>query len=262
MNDLEQLKALGFSQYEINCYLTLVTHHPANGSQLSKLSGIARSRIYDVLRNMTRKGLAMETESGLYVPLPPEELLKRLQAQFNGNIELLKKQLEAVSAETSYEYIWTIRGYAAVIQKAKEMIASASNELYVRLFPQAGSMLQRDLKTAARRGVGVRYIAMGEVPLAFDIQVIHPESHRLVEAIGGRSFDIIADRAEALVGIFESGKEEQTPINWTRNRWFIQANRDSLRHDFYHFFLNKVLDQGQMLSQHEQYIYDFIKADD
>ena len=50
------LKELGFSQYEAACYVALVGDHPLNGSQLSKISGIARSRIYDVLRSLLAKG--------------------------------------------------------------------------------------------------------------------------------------------------------------------------------------------------------------
>ena len=53
----EQLKELGFSRYEIACYLALVARHPANGSQVSKLSGVARSKVYDVLRSMADRGL-------------------------------------------------------------------------------------------------------------------------------------------------------------------------------------------------------------
>ena len=48
MDTYSNLKELGFSQYEATCYMALVSEHPLNGSQLSKKSGIARSRIYDV----------------------------------------------------------------------------------------------------------------------------------------------------------------------------------------------------------------------
>lgn len=54
----KQLTGLGFSRYEIACYLSLVEHHPANGSQLSRSSGIARSKIYDVLRSLEAEGLS------------------------------------------------------------------------------------------------------------------------------------------------------------------------------------------------------------
>jgi sugar-specific transcriptional regulator TrmB len=210
---------------------------------------------------MTKKGLVMEAENGLYVPLPPDELMKRLRNRFESNLSILKKQLAEASQEITYEYIWVIRGYEEVLKKAGEMIRSARKELYVRLFPKAGRILERDLQEAAARGVDVRYISMGDTPLTFDIQVVHPEPDRLLESIGGRSFDIIADRSESLVGIFEEGNEDLSPINWTRNRWFIIANRDSLRHDFFHYFLHKVYDQKKELSEREKRIYKLIKSD-
>ncbi len=259
--DMEKLKALGFSKYEINCYLALAAHHPANGSQLSKISGIARSRIYDVLRKMIRKGFVMEVENGLYVPLPPEEFIKRLKTRFDDSLKALEQRLAEPTRHLAYEYIWSIRGYNTVIGKARQMIAAASSELYIRLFPQAGQLLEEDLKAAEKRGVAIRYIAMGKVPLNFEVQVIHPGTENLMKTIGGRSFDIIADKSEALVGIFEDGQEDTSPISWTRNRWFVIANRDSLRHDFYHYFLEKTYDRQKPLNEREKRIYNIIKAD-
>jgi sugar-specific transcriptional regulator TrmB len=261
MTDYDKLKNLGFSQYEITCYLTLAAQHPINGSQLSSISGIARSRVYDVLRNMVRKGLVLDIGGGLYVPLPPEELYKRLQRQFDDSLSTFKSQLNGSASQASYEFIWMIRGYEQVMAKAREMIAGARKELYVRLFADSGRLLESDLKQAQSRGVGIRYIAMGAMPQSFEIQVTHPDADHLLETIGGRSFDVIADKSEALVGIFEEGRQDVSPINWTRNRWFVIANRDSLRHDFYHYFLNKIIEQDARLSEREHRIYEFIKAD-
>lgn len=261
MNDADRLKYLGLTQYEINAYLTLTSHHPVNGSQLSRFSGIARSRIYDVLRSLTNKGFVCQVENSQYIPLPPEELYKRLQQQFEDGLSSLKQQVSNASPDGMYEFIWSIRGYEQVIGKAREMIASARNELYVRLFPESGDLLAADLKAAEARGVQIRYISMGPEPVSFEIQVVHPGSAALSDIIGGRSFDIIADKAEALVGIFETGREDASPINWTRNRWFVIANRDSLRHDFYHYFLEKTYDRGQALDDYEQHMYALIKKD-
>ena len=258
---INKLQDLGFSQYEISCYLTLAGNHPINGSQLSKLSGIARSRIYDVLHNMSRKGLVQEIDNGLYVPLPPDELIKRLRNQFEDNISILNKQLDEVSQGSDFEYIWTLMGYKKVMDRAVEMIKEAQKELYVRLFPRVGKILDTHLHEAENRGVEIRYISMGEVPLTFDIQVIHPESEKLIYALGGRSLDIIADKTEALSGIFEKGREDFSPISWTRNQWFVIAGRDSLRHDFYHYFLDKTYDRQEKLTEKEQRIYKLIKSD-
>lgn len=262
MEEASKLPEFGFTQYETACYIALVTEHPSNGSRLSKASGVARSRIYDVLRNLTRKGIVFEVEPGLYVPLPPDELKKRLRSRFETNLSILESQFDAISARNDYEYLLTLQGYDAVLQKAGDIITNAQQELYVRLFPETAIRLENQLRDASTRGVGIRYITMGEIPMSFDHQVIHPEADRMREKIGGESIDIISDKSEALVGIFEEGRENSSPVIWTRNKWFVIANRDSLRHDFYHYFLDKVYDRNEPLSKKEQQIYAFIKADD
>lgn len=262
MSEPGKLMEFGFSQYETACYMALVAHHPTNGSQLSRLSGVARSRIYDVLRTLSRKGLVFEIEQGQYVPLPPDELKKRLRSRFETNLSILEDQLNSISAETSYEYILTVSGYEDVMEKAGEIIDTAEKELYVRLFPNTGKRLEARLINAANKGVGIRYISMGPMGQTFDIQIEHPASDRLFEKIGGESIDIISDKSEALVGMFEKGNEDASKVIWTKNRWFVVGNRDSLRHDFYHYFLNKTYDRKEELTEQEKHIYAFIRADD
>jgi sugar-specific transcriptional regulator TrmB len=256
------LRDFAFSQYESSCYLALLAHHPANGSQLSRLSGIARSRIYDVLRGLTKKKVIFEIEKGLYVPLPFEELKKRLRSQFESNIRLLEEQLREANDRTGFEYLFTLSGIEEVVAKAKDIIDGAETELYLRLFPDTWKRLRRRIDRAVSRGVGVRFVAMGDMGTVYDLQVPHPDAPLLRERLGGESADLVADRAEALAGIFETGKEDRSPFIWTRNRWFVTANRDSLRHDFYHYFLDKLYERGLPLSERDRRIYRFIKGDD
>jgi HTH-type transcriptional regulator, sugar sensing transcriptional regulator len=256
------LQDFAFSKYESSCYLALLTKHPSNGSQLSKLSGIARSRIYDVLRGLVKKKLVFEIEKGLYVPLPFEELKKRLSTQFESNLKTLDEQLDAMVEQANFEYLFTLNGVEEVITKAKDIINSARQELYLRLFPDTWERLRKDIDRATRRGVIIRFISMGQMASTYDIQVFHPDFDNIRRKIGGESIDIIADKAEAIAGIFEIGNVNHSPFIWTRNHWFVIANRDSLRHDFYHYFLDKLYEQGQPLSARDRQIYTFIKADD
>ncbi len=203
----------------------------------------------------------MKVNSGKYVPLPPDELVRRLQKKFGNNIDAFEKHIKKISKKNNLEYVWSITGYDNVMEKAKELIQEAEDEIYVRLFPEADRHLDKVLIAADKRGVKIRYIAMGDIKKKFDIQVTHPENEHLQQTIGGRSIEIIIDKKEALVGIFKTDDEDASPINWTRNQWFIVANRDSLRHDFYHSFLAKILDQNLELTQNEKRIYKIIKQD-
>ena len=256
------LRDFAFSKYESSCYIALVTHHPSNGSQLSKLSGIARSRIYDVLRSLVKKQVVFEIEKGQYVPLPFEELKKKLRNQFESNLINLEVQLDSMTIKPEFDYLLTLNGYDEVLAKAKDIINDAGYELYLRLFPNTWQYLKKEIDKAMKRGVGIRFIAMGPMNTDYEIQANHPNFINLEQKIGGESIDIIADKAEALTGIFQNGKPDQSPFIWTKNHWFVIANRDSLRHDFYHYFLDKLYDRLEPLSLQDKTIYEFIKADD
>jgi len=51
----ESLKAIGFSDYEILIYLTLISESSMNAKKLSKVSGVPYSRIYNILNLLLKK---------------------------------------------------------------------------------------------------------------------------------------------------------------------------------------------------------------
>ncbi len=260
--DLPQnLTQLGLSRYEISAYLALVGHHPINGSQLSRISGVPRARIYDVLRILTDKGFVVEAGDGMYVPLPPEEFIKRLRHTFSSVLDILEEKIEAAATTTSYDYVWTIRGYDKVMDKAREMIGSAQKEIYTRLYPSEGNILSRHLEKAHQDRVSVKYISMGPCPVTVDLQVVHPEPDQIEADHGGRTFDLVVDKKELLVGLFEKGKSDRSPINWAKNHWFVITIRDSLRHDFYHYILHTLYRKKGLLTKRERALYEKITRD-
>jgi hypothetical protein len=71
----------------------------------------------------------------------------------------------------------------------------------------------------------------------------------------------VRDKVEILVGMFERGREDASPINWAKNHWFVMAIREGIRHDFFHYFMHKTYDLGQKLSEAEKELYELIKND-
>ena len=254
-------KMLGLSESELSAYVALFRNNPVNGSQLSKTSGIPRSRIYDVLRGMKQKGMVMELADGKFVPLPPKEFVNRLRNRYESELEELEEMLQDTTDGATYDYFWTLYGYADVITKSKEMIATAKKDLYVLLFPEEARELDPYLKSAEERGVQVKYVSMGIPQTEFEYQVIHPNSADISNEQQGRVFDVVKDNEEILVGLFKKGQEDKSPINWARNHWFVMAIRESVRHDFFHCYLEKVVDQGLELTAEEKRVYEVIKQD-
>jgi HTH-type transcriptional regulator, sugar sensing transcriptional regulator len=119
--------------------MALLTHHLSNESQLSKQSGVARSKIYDVLRDLTVKGMVFEAMPGPYVPLPPEELKKRLISQCQAKLSVLEEQLNGAALEGDRSYILTIRGYRVDPNCIGYYRLSCSCSSTVRNFSRSGA---------------------------------------------------------------------------------------------------------------------------
>lgn len=254
-------QVLGMSDSEMTVYLALFKNNPINGSQLSKLSSVPRTRIYDILRDMKRKGMVMELANGQFVPLPPEELIKRMRSRYESELQEFEEMLQNSTQPETYDYFWTLHGYGDVMTKSKEMIATAQQELYVLLFPEEALELDAHLQAAEKRGVVIKYVSMGIPRTAFTLQVVHPDSDAVRKRQQGRVFDIVKDKEEILVGLFKKGQEDRSSINWARNHWFVMAIREGVRHDFFHCFMEKMVDRGEELTADEKSIYDIIKND-
>ncbi len=255
------LATIGLSDYAIHTYLSLLQHHPINGSQLSRRSGIPRARIYDILRTLKNRGFVAEASKGIFVPLPPDELFRQLRRSHEKDLSRFEALVEKIQAPADHDFIWTITGYQRVMDKAREMIDSAQSEIYIRLFSQEAETLTRALMNAEKRDVQVKCIFMEPFPKTFAIQVIHPQHEVVESSLGGRSFDLVVDKEEFIGGMFTSKDIEESRINWGRNRWFVIAGRDSLRHDFFHYFLYKTHTLQQALDEEEKRLYEIIQND-
>jgi sugar-specific transcriptional regulator TrmB len=261
MKTAYNLVNLGLSDYAIRAYLSLLRHHPINGSQLSTRSGIPRARIYDVLRTLKKRGFVAETQKGRFVPLPPGELITQLRRNHEADLKRLTSLIEEAQAPSEHDFIWTIGGYRRVMEKAREMIDSARQEIYIRLFSREAEELMETLKNAEKRGVPVKSIFMDPHPERFAIQVIHPRHDVVEQHLGGRTFDLVVDKTEFIGGLFPTDDPDACRINWGRNHAFVIAGRDSLRHDFFHYFLYKIQTVGQPLDERERALYDLILND-
>jgi hypothetical protein len=54
----DDLVGLGLTQYEAKAYVALVRRDSSTAAQVSRLAGVPRQRIYDVLSSLAEKGLA------------------------------------------------------------------------------------------------------------------------------------------------------------------------------------------------------------
>ncbi len=229
MNDM---KKLGFSEYECKAYLTLLEDYPLNGYALSKNSGIPRSRIYEVLKNLITKQMVFEQaeeKNKLYYPMEPDIFIKKLKenyqavfsniSQYAGNLYKTKRQDDKLVV---------IKGRQNIISFLNLLIKGAEKRIALSIWDEEIREITPELDNALKRGVMLRGIYFGE-SMPYDSLVPHRRIKRYMAEKKQRYISIIIDSIHAISGVVS--KEEDSKVTWTKDEGFIEVSEDYIAHD-------------------------------
>ena len=93
---IENLSKLGSKEPEAKVYLNLLKKKNFTATEISRLSGVPRTKIYDVLHQLINKGLCVEILGGVkkYSPANPKTafngLIRRYEQDCQKELELRK----------------------------------------------------------------------------------------------------------------------------------------------------------------------------
>ncbi|MEH7097723.1 TrmB family transcriptional regulator [Neobacillus vireti] len=157
MDDIvQQLKKLGFNEYEAKSYVSLVKQGPVTAYQVSKDSGIPRARIYDVLGNLVEKGLVLKEDiddTTRYSPLPVEIFLQKAQSEWQSTYSVLSDSLR--SLETSDKKmdnrVLTLKDYKTIINYCETLIKKAEKRIVISMWDDMYEVLKKDLIQATEK---------------------------------------------------------------------------------------------------------------
>lgn len=231
---IEKLIALGFSEYEAKAYVALLRESPVTGYQLSKLSGVPRSMIYEVVGKLIARGAAMSLrQEGVvrYAPVPPEEFLAQLHREHTALITALQQDLSSLTAAPDLEYVWNIEGRENILAKAEEMIRHAAREIYLSLTPATFPQLRPALLEAIRKGVRVVVYSPGPLDLPGGQVVIVSVSEEAQERVEGLWLILVTDEKEVLIG--EQLGALHAWASWTSSPLLVFIAEHHLRTDPY-----------------------------
>lgn len=205
---VNMLREYGMFGYEAKVYLALLSAgQPLNGYEVAKSSGVPRSTVYETLAKLVARGVAFEVNiadstSVAYLALPAESFIAKLRREFNDNIDSLAEGLPKVSQISQANLVHNIRGRAQVIDRARELIQRAGDDLFISIWAEEASSLENDLRQAVRRGVDVSIIAFGE--LGYEVGHFYrhtfSSSDQVLARLGARLFVIADDRRSVLIG--------------------------------------------------------------
>lgn len=233
-DSIDKLVKIGFSEYEAKAYVALLRESPVTGYQLSKLSCVPRSMIYEVVRKLTARGAAMTLRTGdatKYAPVPAAEFLDQLHREREELIVSLKDDLAALTSAPDLDYVWNIEGHENIIVKARKMIGQAKARIYLALLPVTFPDLQPTLEEAIGRGVRVVLYTTSELHLPGGrVVVAHVSEETLGQAVG-LGLVLVIDGEEVLIGEWLTAT--QARASWTSSPLLVFIAEHHLRTDLY-----------------------------
>ncbi|MBI4918805.1 TrmB family transcriptional regulator [archaeon] len=122
MNVELALKNLGLSEREARVYLALLDLGPTTTSKIIRKTGIASSKIYDVLEKLEHKGLVthiIEKGKKTFHPTNPEklfDLIKEKEASVNEALPTLKLMFEKTAEEVNAEIYKGKEGLKTILE--------------------------------------------------------------------------------------------------------------------------------------------------
>ncbi len=160
MNDIiNELQNIGFTKYESQIYISLLKESPLTGYEISKLSGVPQSKVYENITKLLNNNIIINvgTDPIKYVPISPNELLKNKKEEFNNSMDKLKNNLQILNKGKNIEYVLNIKGDKNILKKAIEMIKNAKQEIIISCPYEEILELKKELLIAYKKILTLKY---------------------------------------------------------------------------------------------------------
>jgi sugar-specific transcriptional regulator TrmB len=250
---LENLKQLGFNEYEARVYIEMLHQtDPLTAYEIGKLSGVPRSKVYEVVDNLRRKQYVVQMEDNpkKYLPVDPEEVFSSIEKSFKTRVGFVKEELNHLERGETIDYIFNIFGKDTIIERSKQMIRSASTSILIAVDRVMLDLLRKELENAEQSGIELNIVLYGE---SEDTDFKHVYNHRLREPdINNFSFILLdIDFSEILAGTMAASSDNGHGF-WTRSVYLCNIMQDNIIHEISLGMLEEKLglDQIHKLTDH------------
>lgn len=228
--------------YETKVWLALLGKGSASAGEIATISGVPRSRTYDVLESLEKKGFAIVKlgKPVKYLGVKPKIILEKLKNNIRINAEekvkslgTLKetqefKQLEelynvGISPVRREDLSASIKGRNTVQNHIKEIIDSATEEVIICM--NAGEVklrekIYQDMFTQlSNRGVKVKIALSGDEKVINDLKEIFSLPVKQIEA---KAKFFIVDRKEVLFYLNQESIKDDQAI-WINSEFFSEG---------------------------------------
>jgi len=137
---VETLQQLGLKEYEAQCFVGLSQLSTGTAKQLSEITEVPRTRVYDAIRVLEAEGLAEVRHSSprQFRAVPIEEAIETLTARYEERLTRLSNALETAeqidqSGDETAQEVWSMTGRTAIANRTSQLTEKAEMEVVLVL---------------------------------------------------------------------------------------------------------------------------------
>lgn len=146
-NFIGKLKVFGLNSYEAKIWVALLSRGVASAGELSDVSNVPRSRSYDVLESLEKKGFIV-TKIGKpikYIAVSPDEVVERVKKRVKKDAETQSENIEELKGSDIFEELSTLHNNGIDLVEPSELTASFKGR--DKVYDQMQLMLKEAEKT-------------------------------------------------------------------------------------------------------------------
>ena len=229
--------------YETKVWLALVSKSIASAGEIAEISGVPRSRTYDVLESLEKNGFAIQKvgKPAKYIAVKPLAVLEKLKTKVMQNADEKLKVLETLKETREYEELESlhnssiaqvkreeisgaITGRTNILSHAKSLIENADKEVLI-------SMPASELFEKSRLFSSIfEKIKKSNLQLKLALKGTDEEIKKIAEKYSVKpvkteqdSKFFIIDKKQVLLYLTNKQKEEDEMAVWLNSDFFSSA---------------------------------------
>lgn len=159
---IEQLERFGLSTYAARTFVALVGLGTGTAREVSQISEVPRTRVYDAVDELHREGLVDIRQSNPkeFYAISAETTGRKYEQELHHRVETLLtalSEIEPIERQEEQRGVWTVEGQGPITDRVLEFVAAAEDEI---VFMTVEDLLTQEiieaLGAAADRDVSIK----------------------------------------------------------------------------------------------------------
>lgn len=228
--------------YETKVWIALLSKGIASAGEIAAISGVPRSRTYDVLESLEKRGFAIVKigKPVKYIAVKPIEVLEKMKSVTMQEAQEKVKNLSTLKETSEYEELeklhktgispikthditGSLKGRSNIISRLRELIQNAEKEIFISTsivdFEDKSRVLLPALEQAAKKDVKVKVALSGPQDRIKKL-TIKSNLKSLPTDSDARLY--VADKKEVLFMITPEKSDEEIAV-WLNSPFFAQS---------------------------------------